>query len=135
MQTEQTDSSGDEAAAVDVHQLEDLLRAEAPDHAGVILVVGLPPALRQTPHDLLARQHKQGIWVLCGSYSKYLDVDVNIFIIFDQGAYFYLDFDLPVVPGHHPEVLHHALDGDQALLVALYLAKHFLWKLNEESVE
>ena len=55
MQTEQTDSSGDEAAAVDVHQLEDLLRAEAPDHAGVILVVGLTPALGQTPHDLLAR--------------------------------------------------------------------------------
>ena len=64
MQTEQTDSSGDEAAAVDVHQLEDLLRAEAPDHAGVILVVGLPPALGQPPHDLLARQHKQGIWVI-----------------------------------------------------------------------
>ena len=62
MQTEQTDSSGDEAAAVDVHQLEDLLRAEAPDHAGVILVVGLPPALGQTPHDLLARLYKQGIW-------------------------------------------------------------------------
>ena len=129
MQTSLTDSSGDEAAAVDVHQLEDLLRAEAPDHAGVILVVGPPPALGQAPHNLLARLYKQGIWVLCDSYGKYLYVDVNILIIFDQSAYFDLDFDLPVVPGDHPEVLHHALDGDQALLVALYLAKHFLWRL------
>lgn len=60
MQTSLTDSSGDEAAAVDVHQLEDLLRAEASDHAGVVLVVGPPPALGQAPHNLLARLINRG---------------------------------------------------------------------------